>query len=157
MSVSNLLTVVGGVTMEEITINFGLIASEKFPDVARARVLTRGTVDVTCPNTVEGVACKVLAALLKIGCTVTYWKVRDSTTEPTLVVKLMYPVSDEKADCSPPSVLKYSKYTRLYEVACEYAQDAVAVLEEDVTGVLVGANCSDWGGFDKTKFITVGE
>lgn len=144
--------------MQEITINFGLIASEKFPDIARARVLTRGTVDVTCPNTTEWVACKVLAALLKIGCTVTYWKVRGSNTEPTLVAKVLYPVSSEKADCSPPSVLKYSKYHRLYEVACEYAQDCVAVLHEDGTGVLVGANCSDWGcSFDKTKFITVGE
>ena len=144
--------------MQEITINFGLIASEKFPAVARSRVLTTGTVDVTCPNTTEWVACKVLAALLKIGCTVTYWKVRGSNTEPTLVTKVLYPVSSEKADCVPPSVLQYSKYMRLYEVACWAAQDCVAVLEADGTGVLVGANCSDWGcSFDRTKFITVGE
>ena len=144
--------------MQEIIINFGLIASEKFPTVARSRVLTRGTVDVTCPNTTEWVACKVLAALLKIGCTVTYWKVRGSNTEPTLVAKMLYPVSSEKAACAPPSVLKYSKYMRLHEVACWAAQDCVAVLEADGTGVLVGANCSDWScSFDKTKFITLGE
>lgn len=144
--------------METIAINFGLVASEKFPDVARARVLTSGTVDVSCPNTVEWVACKVLAALLKIGCTVTYWKVRGSDTEPTLVAKVLYPVSSEKADCAPPSVLQYSKYMRLYEVACWFAQDCVAVLEGDGSGLLVGANCSDWGcSFDKTKFITVGD
>ena len=144
--------------MQEIIINFGLIASEKFPDVARSRVLARGTADVTCPTVAEWAACKVLAALLKIGCTVTYWKVRGSNTEPTLVAKVLYPVSSEKADCAPPSVLQYSKYMRLYEVACWAAQDCVAVLEADGTGVLVGANCSDWGcSFDKTKFITVGE
>lgn len=144
--------------MEEITINFGLIASEKFPDVARERVLTSGTVDVTCPNTTEWVACKVLAALLKIGCTVTHWEVRSSNTELTLVAKVLYPVSDEKTDCAPPSVLKYSKYMRLYEVACEYAQDAVAVYEHSTdTGLLVGANAKDWGEFDKTKFSTIGD
>ena len=141
--------------MEEITINFGLVASEKFPDVARARVLTHR---VTPRNPVINlVGVSVLAQLEAIGCDVVNWKVC-RLLEPTLVVKLMYPVSDEKADCAPPSVLQYSKYHRLYEVACEYAQDAVAVLEADCTGVLVGANCSDWGGsFDKTKFITVGE
>ena len=100
----------------------------------------------------------VIKALKGIGCTVISVSLKRSSIEPTLVVVLDYPVSAEKADCSPPSVLQYSKYMRLYEVACEYAQDCVAVLEEDGTGVLVGANCSDWGcSFDKTKFITVGE
>ena len=141
--------------MQEITVNFGLIASEKFPEVARSRVLTHR---VTPRNPVINlVGVSVLAQLEAIGCIVVNWQVC-CLLEPTLVVKLMYPVSDEKADCAPPSVLKYSKYMRLYEVACEYAQDCVAVLEEDGTGVLVGANCSDWGGsFDKTKFITLGE
>ena len=139
--------------MQEITINFGLVASEKFPDVARARALTHRTVPRNPVINLVGVS--VLAQLTAIGCDVVNWKVC-RLLEPTLVVKLMYPVSDEKADCSPPSVLKYSKYMRLYEVACEYAQDAVAVLEEDGTGVLVGANCADWGGvFDRTKFITI--
>ena len=139
--------------MEEITINFGLVASEKFPDVARARVLTHR---VTPRNPVINlVGVSVLAQLEAIGCIVVNWKVC-RLLEPTLVVKLMYPVSDEKADCAPPSVLKYSKYHRLYEVACWASQDCVAVLEADGTGVLVGANCSDWGGsFDRTKFITI--
>ena len=141
--------------MQEIIINFGLIASEKFPDVARSRVLARGTVDVTCPTVAEWAACKVLAALLKIGCTVTYWKVRGSNTEPTLVAKVLYPVSSEKAACAPPSVLQYSKYFWLYEVACWAAQDAVAVLEEDGSGLLVGANTVDYGVFDHNKFIKI--
>ena len=138
--------------MEEITINFGLIASEKFPDVARARVLKDPS---ECRE--YTVAHDVVRSLEKIGCTVLTTRMRRTPYEPTLVVKMLYPVSSEKADCAPPSVLRYEKYMRLYEVACWAAQDAVAVLEEDGTGVLVGANCADWGVFDKTKFITVGD
>ena len=138
--------------MEGITINFGLVASEKFPDVARARVLQR-------PKGFQEyvVARNIIHALEGIGCTVLAMQIKRSRFEPTLVVKMLYPVSSEKADCAPPSVLKYSKYMRLYEVACWAAQDCVAVLEDDGAGVLVGANCSDWGVFDKTKFITLGE
>ena len=144
--------------MEEITINFGLVASEKFPAVARSRVLTRGTGNVHLGMELQAVAGAVLGELLEIGCTPFESVIRRSRTEPTLVVKLLYPISSEKDACAPPSVLKYSKYMRLYEVACWYAQDCIAVLEEDGTGVLVGANCSDWGcSFDKTKFITVGD
>lgn len=135
---------------KQITINFGLVASPAFPAVARERVLANPKSDGIYP-----VAHAVIKALKGIGCTVISVNLKRSSTEPTLVVVLDYPVSDEKADCSPPSVLKYSKYMRLYEVACEYAQDCVAVLEEDGTGVLVGANCSDWGIFDRTKFITI--
>lgn len=139
--------------MEEITINFGLLASEKFPAVARARVLTdpRECREYT-------VAHDVVRSLEKIGCVILITRMRRTPYEPTLVVKMLYPVSDEKADCAPPSVLKYSKYHRLYEVACWFAQDCLAVLEVDGTGVLVGANCSDWGcSFDRTKFITLGD
>lgn len=136
--------------MEEITINFGLIASEKFPDVARSRVLANPKSGGVYPA-----AHAVIKALKGIGCTVISVSLKRSSTEPTLVAVLDYPVSAEKADCSPPSVLQYSKYMRLYEVACWAAQDCVAVLEADGTGVLVGANCSDWGVFDRTKFITI--
>ena len=143
--------------MQEITINFGLVASEKFPDVARARVLTRGADATHVHAEIYGAALSVLNMLMDKGCVVTDCCIADSDTEPTLVAEVLYPVSSEKADCAPPSVLKYSKYTRLYEVACWYAQDCVAVLEADGTGVLVGANCSDWGVFDETKFINLGE
>ena len=139
--------------MQEITINFGLVASEKFPAVARARVLKdpRECREYTAAH-------NVVHALGEIGCTVLTTRIKRVGVEPTVVVKVLYPVSDEKADCAPPSVLQYSKYMRLYEVACWAAQDAVAVLEADGTGLLVGANCSDWGcSFDKTKFITLGD
>lgn len=138
--------------MEEITINFGLVASEKFPKHVQARALKdpRECREYT-------VAHDVVRSLEKLGCTVLTTRIKRGGTEPTLVVKMLYPVSSEKADCAPPSVLQYSKYTRLYEVACWFAQDVVAVLEEDGTGLLVGANCSDWGVFDKIKFITIGE
>lgn len=143
--------------MEEITINFGLIASEKFPDVARERAL-KDSLYIFPNDEVRLIGNRVLAALKETGATWVDGYLDLSNGEPTLVVKMMYPVSSEKADCAPPSVLKYSKYMRLYEVACEYAQDCVAVLEAAGTGVLVGANCSDWGcSFDKTKFITVGD
>ena len=49
--------------MEEITINFGLVASEKFPDVARARVLTRGTGNVHLGMELQVVAGAVLGEL----------------------------------------------------------------------------------------------
>lgn len=145
--------------MQEITINFGLIASEKFPDVAQERVLTRGTGRESVSGAMLISSGRVRQALTLIGCTVLDYKIHiPKGGEPTLVVKVLYPVSSEKADCAPPSVLQYSKYHRLYEVACWAAQDCVAVLEADGTGVLVGANCSDWGcSFDKTKFITTGE
>ena len=138
--------------MEEITINFGLLASEKFPDVARSRVLKdpRECREYT-------VAHDVIRSLEKIGCVILITRMRRTPYEPTLVVKLLYPVSSEKADCAPPSVLRYEKYMRLYEVACLFAQDCIAVLEADGTGVLIGANAKDWGEFDKTKFITIGE
>ena len=138
--------------MKEITINFGLLASEKFPDVARARVLKdpRECREYT-------VAHDVIRSLEKIGCVILITRMRRTPYEPTLVAKVLYPGSSEKADCAPPSVLVYSKYMRLYEVACWFAQDCVAVLEADGTGVLVGANCADWGVFDETKFINLGE
>ena len=146
--------------METITINFGLIASEKFPDVARARVLTPSKVGLGYDYAaIDDIADTICNHLERIGCVIDEAVVfiLSNDTEPTLVVKMLYPVSDEKAACAPPSVLRYEKYMRLYEVACWFAQDCVAVLEADGTGLLVGANAKDWGEFDKTKFITVGE
>lgn len=147
--------------MQAITINFGLVASEKFPAVARARVLTSDNLGLGYDHAAtDDIADAICNHLERIGCVIDEVVVFKLSiiAEPTLVVKLLYPVSSEKADCAPPSVLQYSKYMRLYEVACWAAQDCVAVLEEDGTGLLVGANCSDWGcSFDKTKFITVGE
>lgn len=144
--------------MQEITINFGLVASEKFPDVARSRVLTRGTGRKSVSGAMLVSSGQVRRALALIGCTVLDYKIHiPKGGEPTLVVKMLYPVSSEKADCAPPSVLRYEKYMRLYEVACWAAQDAVAVLEGQEQGVLVGANAKNWGEFNKTKFITVGE
>ena len=147
--------------MQEITINFGLVASEKFPAVARSRVLTPSKVGLRYDYAAtDDIADAICNHLERIGCVIDKAVVLifGNDAEPTLVVKMLYPVSSEKADCAPPSVLQYSKYMRLYEVACWAAQDCVAVLEADGTGVLVGANCADWGcSFDKTKFITVGE
>ena len=147
--------------MKYITINFGLVASEKFPAVARARVLTTDNLGLGYDYAATGdIADAICNHLERIGCVIESAVVFKLSiiAEPTLVVELLYPVSSEKADCAPPSVLRYEKYTRLYEVACWYAQDAVAVLEDDGTGLLVGANCSDWGcSFDETNFITVGE
>lgn len=147
--------------MKEITINFGLVASEKFPAVARSRVLTpiKAGLGYDCAA-IDDIADAICNHLERIGCVIDEAVVfiLSNDVEPTLVVKMLYPVSDEKADCAPPSVLRYEKYMRLYEVACWFAQDCVAVLEADGTGVLVGANCSDWGcSFDKTKFITIGD
>lgn len=141
------------VNMELITLNFGLVGSARFPDVARRRVLT--TAHDVYPMELQAVAGAVIEALLKIGCVLPYESnIKLSTSEPTLVIKVLYPVGAEKAECAPPSVLRYSKYHRLYEVACAYAQDCIAVLQSDGTGVLVGANCRDWGcSFDKDKFI----
>lgn len=139
--------------MELITLNFGLVGSARFPDVARRRVLA--TAHDVYPMELQAVAGAVIEALLKIGCVLPYESnIKFSTSEPTLVIKVLYPVGAERAECAPPSVLHYKKYMRLYEVACSYAQDCIAVLQSDGTGVLIGPNCRDWGCvFDKTKFI----
>lgn len=142
--------------MEEITVNFGLVASEKFPAVARERVLAASNFGYSVAAT-DDIADAICSKLEHIGCIIESAVVFElsNSNEPTLVVKLDYPVSDEKAACAPPSVLRYEKYMRLYEVACWAAQDAVAVLEGQEQGVLVGANTKDWGEFDYSKFITI--
>lgn len=144
--------------MEEITVNFGLVASEKFPAVARARVLTPSKVGLRYDYAAtDDIADAICNHLERIGCVIDEAVVfiLSNDVEPTLVVKMLYPVSDEKADCAPPSVLRYEKYHRLYEVACWYAQDAVAILEGDGQGLIIGANTSTWGAFDRSKFITI--
>ena len=149
--------------MQEITINFGLIASEKFPAVARARVLANDRVLQLCDGgdgvfDVPYIRDTVLKKLRAIGCVVDCHVTRINHVDATLVIKCSYPWQSEIDDCAAPSVLKYEPYMRLYELTAYFAQDCVAVLEADGTGVLVGANCSDWGcSFDKTKFITLGE
>lgn len=135
--------------MQEITINFGLTASEKFPAVARARVLaTPQCVKTSLPSV-------ILAALEGIGCTILNYRRVGSNSFPTLVVTLEYPWQAEIDACKPPSVLKYEPYMRLYELAAYFAQDAVAVVPDGEQGLLVGAGAAKWGAFDSNKFITL--
>lgn len=134
--------------MKHITINFGLVASKKFPDAVQQRVLPRpDAVRTELPNT-------VLAALEAIGCTILNYRRVGSNSEPTLVATLEYPYTTEQLECKAP--MKYEPYMRLYEVACFFAQDCVAVLPEGEEGLLVGANCRDWGcKFNTDKFINL--
>lgn len=138
--------------MKHITINFGLVASKKFPDVAQKRVLT-GEIPKFPNDLVRAVGQDVLDALKAIGCKWVGGHLDISTNpEPTLVLELLYPFEDEKVECTAP--MKYEPYMRLYEVACFFAQDCVAVLPEGEEGLLVGANCRDWGcRFNADKFI----
>lgn len=142
--------------METITINFGLVASLKFPSEYSSRVLAPINLDTVSDADVRAVANDILLSLREIGCVIEDIVIYHPTAEqlePTLAVRVQYPVDAEIADCAPPSVMRYEKYMRLYEVACYYAQDAVAVLEHRTgKGVLVGANTKAWGEFDINKF-----
>ena len=145
--------------MELIIINFGLVRSAKFFPCDSWRAL--GSADIK--NVSDADVCRVGSAVLEdlraIGCVLHDHLVQDGDAsndyEPTFVVRCDYPVYAELADCYPPSVLRYEKYTRLYEVACKYAQDAVAVLPDYQSGLLVGANAQAWGSFDIEKFIEI--
>ena len=146
--------------METITINFGLVASLKFPSEYSSRVLAPINLDTVSDADVRAVAINILFSLREIGCVIegmVIYYPSAAQLEPTLVVRMQYPVDAEIADCAPPSVMRYEKYMRLYEVACYYAQDAVAVLEHRTgKGVLVGANTKVWGDFDINKFKELG-
>lgn len=142
---------------KQITINFGLVASPYFPAVARERVLASPIKELSCTTQelLHAVKIDVLDALDTIGCTVKGAVVFAEANETTLVTRVAYPWQAEQGACKPPSVLKYEPYMRLYEVAAYFAQDAVAILEEDGSGLLVGANTTDYGVFDLSKFIRI--
>lgn len=141
---------------KQITINFGLVASPSFPAVARERVLTPDNLGY-CLAATEDIADAICSHLERIGCVIVEAVVFElsNATEPTLVIKLLYPWQAEIDACKPPSVLKYEPYMRLYELAAYFAQDCVAVVPDGEQGLLVGAGAAKWGAFDSTKFITL--
>lgn len=141
---------------KQITINFGLVASPSFPTVARERVLAKADVPTFPNEAIREVGNRVMQALRNIGA-VWIGGHLDMSKQgaPTLVIKCKYPWQAEIDACTPPSVLKYEPYMRLYEVAAYFAQDCVAVLPDGEQGLLVGAGADKWGAFDSTKFITL--
>lgn len=142
--------------MKPITINFGLVASKRFPEYAQRRVLT-DCITEHCLGAAEDITDCICNHLERVGCVIeeaTMFKLSNSA-EPTLVIKMLYPFTAEREACKPPSVLKYEPYMRLYEVATFFAQDCVAVLPEGEEGLLVGAFTKEYGAFDPDKFITL--
>lgn len=93
-----------------------------------------GTVSVT----------QAIAALQRRGFVVVAQRVvcarHAKGSEDTLVARLLLPKQ-------PGTAL-----TRLYFVAKDLRQDAIAVMWSDAAGILVGPRASEWGSFDPYYF-----
>lgn len=87
----------------------------------------------------------VIKTLYKHGIVVLDHRVKDSSTEPTLVAKCKYvrtrglwPVENE-----------------FFTVSVELAQDCIAVYDDNAqAGVLIGPKADKWGVFDPDYFIS---
>ena len=89
-------------------------------------------------NTLQDRVRRQATALRILAANLDYSQVRDSNTEPTLVVKTYVSVSEAV----------------LYDIAVVCEQDCVAAYNPDTgAGQLVGPKAAEWGDFNPDYFI----
>ena len=126
-------------TAKRLTLNIGLVYSQRFGEVARARVLNP-VVDTVQTLRIPQVVAGIVLDLLDAGFEVLQYRVAQSGTEPTLVIEV---VKHDEVIYSP--LLRLSK---------KYAQDCISV-QDSLGGELIGLYASAWGEFNSEYFINI--
>ncbi len=135
-AIYNSLCVKNGETA--LTLNIGLIGSERFNKDSRNRVLlpSINTVDIL---KIPAIVSDIIADLKDIGFTIDDYRVAQSNSEPTLVIKVN-------------RLFAIDMYHDLNMLASKYAQDCIAVANKS-NGVLIGKYNKLWGDFNSEFFI----
>lgn len=122
-----------------ITLNIGLVASDRFVKEERERVLPPEptTVDLFRLPVIVG---DILIDLKELGFDVLRYNVQSSDSEPTLVVNVVHPSRCNIID-------------ELSAICNRYAQDCMAVSDSDGFGALIGDNAHHWGDFKREYFL----
>ena len=128
--------------MSLITINFGLVGSNRFGAEARSRVLPENPTAIHGLN-IPYITVGIIADLEELGFQVQCSRIAQSDSEPTLVLKVKLPEFKEYS----------TVYGLLTRVANRYAQDCIAIQFDDYSGRLVGTFAHVWGEFNADYFI----
>lgn len=128
--------------MSLITINFGLVGSERFGAAARSRVLPENPTAIhglRVPYIVTGIVADLEEVGFRVHCT----RIAESNTEPTLVMQVTPPLNMQKSYIN-------GLLTRITD---RYAQDCIAVQDNLGNGALIGTFSHVWGEFNADYFI----
>lgn len=128
--------------MSLITVNFGLVGSDRFGSAARSRVLPEN------PTAIHGlripyIVTGIIADLEEVGFRVACTRIAESSTEPTLVMQVQFPENMQRSYI----------YGLLTRISDRYAQDCIALRHNDGSGLLVGTFSHVWGEFNADYFI----
>ncbi len=135
-AIYNSLCTKNGVT--NLTLNIGLIGSERFDMESRNRVLlpSINTVDIL---KIPAIVSSIITDLKDIGFIIDSYRVTQSQSEPTLVIKVN-------------RLFAGDIYHNLNMLSDKYAQDCIAVAS-NINGVLIGKYNKLWGDFNPEFFI----
>ena len=128
--------------MSLVTINFGLVGSERFGSAARSRVLPENPTAIhglRIPYIVTGIVADLEEVGFRVACT----RIAESSTEPTLVMQVQLPENMQRSYING----------LLTRVANRYAQDCIAVQDNLGRGALIGTFSHVWGEFNADYFI----
>ena len=128
--------------MSLVTINFGLVGSERFGSAARSRVLPENPTAIhglRIPYIVTGIVADLEEVGFRVACT----RIAESSTEPTLVMQVQLPENMQRSYING----------LLTRVANRYAQDCIAVQDNLGRGALIGTFSHVWGEFNAEYFI----
>ncbi len=128
--------------MSLITINFGLVGSNRFGAEARSRVLPENPTAIHGLN-IPYITVGIIADLEEVGFRVHCTRIAQSDSEPTLVMQVSEPENMQKSYING----------LLNRVATRYAQDCIAVQDNLGRGALIGTFSHVWGEFNADYFI----
>ena len=128
--------------MSLITINFGLVGSNRFGAEARSRVLPKNPTAINGLN-IPYITVGIIADLEEVGFRVHCTRIVQSNSEPTLVMQVTPPLNMQKSYING----------LLTRVATRYAQDCIAVQDNLGRGALIGTFSHVWGEFNADYFI----
>ena len=128
--------------MSLITINFGLVGSNRFGAEARSRVLPENPTAIHGLN-IPYITVGIIADLEEVGFRVHCTRITQSDSEPTLVMQVSEPENMQKSYING----------LLNRVATRYAQDCIAVQDNLGNGALIGSFAHVWGDFNADYFI----
>ena len=128
--------------MSLITINFGLVGSNRFGAEARSRVLPENPTATHGLN-IPYITVGIIADLEEVGFRVHCTRIAQSDSEPTLVMQVSEPENMQKSYING----------LLNRVATRYAQDCIAVQDNLGRGALIGTFSHVWGEFNADYFI----
>ena len=140
--------------MSLITVNFGLVGSNRFGAEARSRVLPEN------PTAIHGLnipynTVGIIADLEEVGFRVHCTRIAQSDSEPTLVLQVSEPENMQKSCINGLLTRLQKSYINglLTRIANRYAQDCIAVQDNLGRGALIGTFSHVWGEFNADYFI----